>query len=250
MLRVEWGAARPAGSDGVLRVADGDMRWAWLVLPWAFCACACLALWLSGGDLWWADRLYALEGGRWVLREARWAEDVVHRGGRVASLLLWLAVALAAAWPRRMGLPVAWRAPLARLALSVLVSVLLVAWLKRATHVDCPWDLARYGGGAEYLLPWAPLPPGHVVHACFPAGHAGSAYAWVAVYFFLSEVKPAWRVPGLALVLAGGALFGIVQQLRGAHFLSHDIASLAVCWQVACAFHCGRGVVSRRGGAA
>ena len=24
------------------------------------------------------------------------------------------------------------------------------------------------------------------------------------------------------------------QQLRGAHFLSHDIASLAVCWAVAC----------------
>jgi membrane-associated PAP2 superfamily phosphatase len=29
-----------------------------------------------------------------------------------------------------------------------------------------------------------------------------------------------------------GPLYGLTQQLRGAHFLSHDLVSIALCWFV------------------
>ena len=68
---------------------------------------------------------------------------------------------------------------------------------------------------------------------CFPAGHASAGYAWVALYFFFLATRPAWRWRGLAIGLATGAVFGISQQLRGAHFLSHDIFAMIICWGVA-----------------
>ncbi len=36
--------------------------------------------------------------------------------------------------------------------------------------------------------------------------------------------------------LVAGLIFGISQQLRGAHFLSHDLWSLTICWLVALGF--------------
>jgi membrane-associated PAP2 superfamily phosphatase len=40
------------------------------------------------------------------------------------------------------------------------------------------------------------------------------------------------------MALAGtGMVFGLSQQLRGAHFLSHDLWTAALCWLVAVAVH-------------
>ena len=41
----------------------------------------------------------------------------------------------------------------------------------------------------------------------------------------------------LAIGLAAGLVFGISQQFRGAHFLSHDIWSLALCWYLSLGIH-------------
>ena len=57
----------------------------------------------------------------------------------------------------------------------------------------------------------------------------------MALYFFFLRVAPRWRHAGLGIGLLAGTVFGLAQQLRGAHFLSHDVASMAVCWSVACA---------------
>ena len=40
------------------------------------------------------------------------------------------------------------------------------------------------------------------------------------------------RAGGLAVGLLAGGVFGFSQQLRGAHFLSHDLWTLATCWAV------------------
>lgn len=190
-----------------------------------------LALLLDGGDLWLADQLYALEGSRWSLQSYWLTNAVLHEGGRRLSVMLGLLVLLAWAashvLPRRQ----AWQRPLAYLLLSVLTSTLLVAALKSASPLDCPWDLVRYGGQHADSGHWpgSPASPGK----CFPAGHAGAGYAWMASYFFLREVKPGWRRVGLMAALASGATFGIAQQLRGAHFLSHDLFAALLCWAVA-----------------
>lgn len=208
-----------------------------LLLPW-LAGLLALAWLLNGGDLWLADLLYRLEGGHWALRDAWWTSHLVHRDGKHLSVALGLTVlALLAAstrWPalRR------WRPALAYTALAVILSTLAVTGLKHLTGMDCPWDLQRYGGSRPLLglLQARPagLPP---PTQCFPAGHASAGYAWMCLYFTALLVHPRWRRAGLAFGLVLGLLFGLSQQLRGAHFLSHDVTTALLCWTLACALY-------------
>lgn len=186
----------------------------------------------AGGDLWLADRIYRWQGGQWALRDTWFFSTVLHRGGHHLSVVAWLAVVAAwAASGRWKIVPAHWRRPLGYLAVTVLASTLLVGLIKRCSGVDCPWDLLRYGGTHAYLAPFSPASLGQP-GACFPAGHASAGYAWVAAGFALAanprRARLAW-----ALAIAAGLVFGISQQIRGAHFLSHDIWTAALCWLVA-----------------
>jgi len=53
------------------------------------------------------------------------------------------------------------------------------------------------------------------------------------LYFFFLNAGPHLRWRGLAIGIAAGVVFGIAQQLRGAHFLSHDLWTAAICWTTA-----------------
>ena len=187
------------------------------------------------GDIWIADHLYAWQGHAWALRHGFVTQALIHVGGRRLSALAWLGVAVlyAATWraPRLR----AWRRPLLYLLLAVALGTGLVSALKHVTGLDCPWDIDRYGGSNPYLDLFAAYPPGLPRGQCFPAGHASAGYAWVASYFFFLQVRPAWRWHGLGIGLAAGLLFGASQQLRGAHFLSHDVFTLMIDWSVAVA---------------
>lgn len=194
-----------------------------------------LAWWAARGlDAQWARLLLAWEGGQWSLKQHALLETVMHRGGRALSLLAWtgILIAVAVRWPRANDRR--WTRPAARLLIATLASAMLVGWLKSVTHMDCPWDIAGFGGQRPFVSLFAARPETLGNAACFPAAHAATGYAWVALYFFLAAVRPRWRWAGLATGLLAGAAFGFAQQLRGAHFLSHDIASLAICWAVAC----------------
>ncbi|WP_246071940.1 phosphatase PAP2 family protein [Marilutibacter aestuarii] len=202
----------------------------WPLLGFAVLATLAMA---GQGDAWIADRLYAWEGHRWVLRDAWATEHLIHRGGRDFSALAWLMVlagwAVACLRPGAASL----RRPLAYLLVATLASTLTVALLKNATAMDCPWDLARYGGHLPAVGLFELRPAGMPATACFPAGHASAGYAWVASYFFLRVVQPRMRHWGLAFGLGLGLVFGVAQQLRGAHFVSHDVWTAAICWFVA-----------------
>ncbi|QNP42117.1 phosphatase PAP2 family protein [Lysobacter terrestris] len=185
---------------------------------------------LLHGDFWLADRLYAWEGHTWMLRHAWVTQTLIHLLGRDLSTAAWLVVLAAfvvasmrASW-RHL------RRPLLYLLVATALSTLLVAWIKSWSNIDCPWDLARYGGARAYFGLFEPRPAGMGRGVCFPAGHAGGGYTWLALYFFLLAVRPRLRWLGLAAGLSAGLLFGISQQLRGAHFLSHDLAAIAICW--------------------
>jgi membrane-associated PAP2 superfamily phosphatase len=185
-------------------------------------------------DLHWAGWLFQWEGGAWALKRSVLLEGVLHRGGRLLSQVAWTGVLVATLWRWRS--PSApWTRPAARLLLAVFASIACVAALKSLTHMDCPWDLAGLGGQRPFIDLFEARPATLGPAACFPAAHAAGGFAWVALYFFFRQVAPRWRHAGLGIGLLAGLVFGLAQQLRGAHFLSHDIASLAVCWGVACA---------------
>ncbi len=207
------------------------MRHMWMPVA----ACLALSLLLIGmhGDLWLADRVYAMEGHAWTLQSGYITQDLLHAAGRQASKNGWFALVLVFALSLCVDRMKPWRWPLAYLLLATLLSTALVGLLKRWTNVDCPWDLLRYGGGNAYysVLMHRPSILGHA--KCFPAGHASAGYAWIALYFFFLRMRPQWRWWGLSFALGLGVLFGVTQQLRGAHFLSHDLWSLMVCWLTA-----------------
>src|SRR3546814_8828398 len=99
-----------------------------------------------GGDKWHAGHLYLWEGGHWALKDGFITSTLIHEGGKRLSVLAWLGVVACAAvaW----GKPAwqSWRRPLLYLALAVLLSTSVVAWMKSWTHVDCPWDPVGLGG--------------------------------------------------------------------------------------------------------
>jgi membrane-associated PAP2 superfamily phosphatase len=204
-------------------------------------AFAILLSWLekAGGNRLIADQLYAWEGGRWLLKNHVLTSSLIHPGGKYLSLMMWLGVLALYLLSRQHAGMESLKRPLIFLLSSTLIAVILVSLLKARVAMDCPWDMHAYGGLRPYLGLFDARPTGLHDSGCFPAGHASAGYAWVALYFFFAAVAPRWRLHGLAVGLLLGALFGFSQQLRGAHFLSHDLTALMLCWLTAMTLKAG-----------
>lgn len=193
------------------------------------------AMWLefSGVDLWLADVIYHWSGDSWRWRDAWVTATLVHEYGRsfVAVLVLMLVLLIAASWWVAVLRP--FRSGLCYVLVSAIMAGLIVNIGKRLTQVDCPWDLLRYGGTVGYVRNFTSHANTGGVGGCFPAGHASAGYAWFGLYYFVRQYWPRWSRMALLGVLLLGLVFGIAQQLRGAHFLSHDAWTLGICWLVA-----------------
>ena len=225
--------AATAVATSVSRAAPPAFLTRHLLLPWFAALLASWVLMSAGGDQWLADQLYQLEGHQWALKDAWVTTHLIHKGGKWLSAFATLLALVACFHAWRHARWRTWRWPLLYLVLAVALGTGTVSLLKSLTHMDCPWDLSRYGGLREYVGLFATRPADMSRGMCFPAGHASAGYAWVSLYFFALMVRPDWRWRGLAAGLLAGAVFGFAQQLRGAHFLSHDLWTLVTCWTVA-----------------
>ncbi|QOL50569.1 phosphatase PAP2 family protein [Massilia litorea] len=195
-------------------------------------ATALIILWIGLStdiDLMLADRMYNAGLKAFTWRHAWLTETFSHV---ILKTLLTLGAAYfiaAAVWDAWR--PGAGRAPVDRLrlrvvGLSAMLVPLVISMLKQASVAHCPWDLARYGGTEPYLRLFDALPlgvhPGH----CLPAGHASSALWLVSLCVYWLPRRPQGaRLVALAAMLFGG-LVGWMQQLRGAHFLTHTLWSI------------------------
>lgn len=124
---------------------------------------------------------------------------------------------------RRLRLRItAWSAVLVPLAISL---------LKQNSNAHCPWGLARYGGAQPYVRLFEALPSGVAPGHCLPGGHASTALWTVAlVVWWLPAARPRAALVA-AFTLGFGFALGWMQQMRGAHFLTHTLWSM---W-IACA---------------
>ncbi|WKE65432.1 phosphatase PAP2 family protein [Gallaecimonas kandeliae] len=183
-----------------------------LILGWALALL--LAAW-HGPDFWLAGHFYQWEGNQWALQENWLIKGFIHNQGRHLVALGYVTVLVGMAWN--------WKKPSGRrwryLALTVPLILLAVGALKHLTNMDCPWSLAQFGGDRPFIGLFDSRPAGLPHSQCFPAGHASGGYAWLALYFAIPGRRKWALLPGLFL----GLSFGIAQQLRGAHFLSHDV---------------------------
>ena len=178
-----------------------------------------------------ADWIYQWEGNQWHLKNEWITAVLIHKGGKYFSIALLLAVVLLLLLSCISPMLAMWKHRLQYLLAATISGSLIVSVGKVITNISCPWDFSRYGGTQEYL----PLIEQLWVRngsQCFPAGHASAGFAWVALYFVGRHSLSSWRWPALFFALFLGTVFGISQQLRGAHFLSHDIWSFGTCWMV------------------
>ena len=184
----------------------------------------------SGFDYTLADFLFNLEGGAWSLRHHPVFERGFHQGGR--ELIVILAALLLTAWTctfpvRRLR---RFRRPIGYLLASMAVSTLLVSGWKTVSVDLCPWSMVRYGG-EQFVQPGS-VSAGIAGH-CFPAGHASAGFCLFGLFFLAERYRPRWRWRALAVPLMLGGVFGLTQQIRGAHFVSHDLWAALSCWSVA-----------------
>jgi membrane-associated PAP2 superfamily phosphatase len=169
---------------------------------------------------------------QWIGANNWMINELLHTGGRWSIRVL-LALVLAfwlATWVEPRWRPL--RRPAAYFMISALLSMGVVGLLKTLTNVDCPWDLAPFGGRFPYIELFGDRPDALRVGRCFPAAHASSGYALLALYFTFRERHAGLAKLGLALGLLTGLTFGLAQQARGAHFVSHDLWSAFLVWTV------------------
>lgn len=182
---------------------------------------------ITGLDLFIAKLFYNNES-KWFYRNQFVFENIFHKGG------IWLTVAIFL-WLFYKVLNAAFNKNNTKdfdyyflVFVSSFLSIALIAFLKNHTTLPCPWDLQVFGGArldvSVFSLFSLGLPSGH----CFPAGHASGGYCFLSLYFIHFRLFRVRDYKKLSFGLFFGVLFGLTQQMRGAHFLSHDLATIAV----------------------
>lgn len=182
----------------------------------------------SGLDLPLARLFGTAQGFAW--RDQPTFVLLLHTLPRWFSSALLLALFIGAVRPwgflRALASPDRWQ-----LALSIALGMAAITLLKRVSSTSCPWDLAQFGGTLPHVSHWLwgvrDAGPGH----CFPAGHASAALAYLTGWCVLRrslapEVARRW----LVAALLAGAVLGLAQQMRGAHFMSHTLWTAWICW--------------------
>jgi membrane-associated PAP2 superfamily phosphatase len=198
---------------------------------------ALLAWDASGLDLTLSRWVGTAAGFAW--RDSLWTATVLHDGGRwgawaVMGLLAAIALripplhtpaaAAAAHYPSRPS-----RGERGYWLAVMLLCMLLVPAIKRFSTTSCPWDLAEFGGAAQYLSHWRWGVPDGGGGRCFPSGHAVAAFGFLGQYFMWRRHDRQRARLWLWGVCAAGVLFGAGQWLRGAHFVSHTLWSAWLC---------------------
>jgi len=208
----------------------------WLVhalLPALLLGAAIVLFELTDWDLRLSDPFFDAARGGWYLKQNWWTEHFIHRGGRdlvvmigVGSLLAWIGSFFNDTFR-------AWRRAALYFTLCIALSTGLVALGKATINRHAPWDYQRYGGTIPYARLFAPQAPSYPAGHDFPAGHASGGFALVGSYFIFFRSNRRLAIIGLLTGLTTGSIFGFGQQLRGAHFFSHNLWTILICWTVA-----------------
>jgi membrane-associated PAP2 superfamily phosphatase len=194
-------------------------------------------------DLALADRSFDAALRQFPWRDSWFAEVLMHRWLKLALTLLAVGLLLASLSERLWRLPRLrpgdrWRMR-ASAALALCIP-LTISVAKQLSASHCPWDLTRYGGEAAYLRLFDAVPAGFQAGGCFPAGHASSALWLAGLCLWWLPRRPRMAALVFAAGLGAGFIVGWVQQMRGAHFLSHTLWSMWIAaawvWAVLLAF--------------
>ncbi len=157
----------------------------------------------------WAMRQVGDAGG-FALREAWVTRGLIHEGGRQVSYAAMVFIVAVNVWPRL--LPALTRRERTWWLVTTLVCLAVISLIKLVSLTSCPWDLAEFGGAAQYVSHWA-------------FGDLAGGWALARAY---PRAARTWLVAVVAL----GFVYGLGQMLRGAHYPSHTMWTGWICWAV------------------
>jgi len=201
----------------------------WLARQAAGLALAALAIWLlarSGLDFRISALAYSPEARGFPLKDAWLLAVVGHSALKYFAVGIWCALLVVAALAPR------WRRSALHAWLGIALAALAVAMLRELSGHSCPWDLAEFGGTAQWFPVFGDVPAAPGPGRCLPAAHASTGFALFALYFALRDGQPRLARWALALAWLLGLTAAAVQVARGAHFASHALWTAWVAWAV------------------
>jgi len=190
----------------------------------------------TGLDLWLAQWVYDAQHHSWPYKDLWITETVLHSGGKklIGLLMIGTLVVFVLSFVIRRWRHV--RLATGYILASGLTSLVIVNQLKGITHIYSPWDLQVFGGQWPHIRLFDSVPDNAPVGLGFPAGHAAGGYILLGLYFLARNNLLQYRFGMLTIGIVTGMAFGIAQQFRGAHMLSHDLTTIAICWSVCLAW--------------
>lgn len=172
----------------------------------------------------WLTKKFIYDGG-FLLKNDFFFEVIMHKYAAKAVICFNILTLVAIFFTKNQNN----RKKLIYILIATLLSMGAVSLLKRVTVIACPWSLSEFGGTATYIHFWEMFFSHYPDASCFPAGHSSGGYALMSFFYgillFDQKSKSAYLLPAILV----GFSFGIVQQIRGAHFLSHDLMTITVC---------------------
>jgi membrane-associated PAP2 superfamily phosphatase len=170
-----------------------------------------------------------------------WFHDVAQNAARTLFLLCVAMVFIPLGFFKRLR-----KADRAHLVSASLLAALTVVALKQISLSSCPWSLMEFGGVGRYVSHWQLGVADGGGGRCFPGGHSSSGFAFIAAAFWLRAVSNRWSLLLVLSTSAAGLVLGWVQQMRGAHFLSHTLWAWVVCAAVGLAYYYGVQIIRER----
>jgi membrane-associated PAP2 superfamily phosphatase len=193
-------------------------------------------------DLWIADHLY-IHGVGFIGKKSFFLEDILH--DRVKQALYTVPVlallGLIASYCKFSFIPT-WlkshRREMICILLAMGISTGIMPPLKRATAVQCPWSLDRYGGVEHYSSLMSPRAPAVKNKGlCWPGGHASAGFSFLAFFFLFRDKNATKAKKALIFAITLGSVLGFGRMLQGAHFLSHNVWTMLIDWTICAALY-------------
>jgi membrane-associated PAP2 superfamily phosphatase len=204
----------------------------YLVIP-VFAFMVAIAAQYSGLDMWLEHFFYNEQTHSWPYKSLFVTSVLLHTWAKnliVVFALLNLAAIVAALFVERL------KPYLKYLSYTFIAAAsgpLLVSVLKAVTHIYVPWDLVVFGGDMPHVRLFDSVASTAPVGHGFPGGHSSGGFAYLSLYFALLMLNKNYKNLGILVPVTVGIVFALDQEIRGAHFLSHDLISFAICWSLA-----------------
>lgn len=176
-----------------------------------------------------SDAIFAAGGGAWPLPHAGWTRALGYEGAKYALIAFAFVLIAGLVRPSLLRSIHLERREAAYLLACLALVPAVIGAVRAESGIACASQLVRYGGdlpdGIGHFTV-SKLLADNGLHGCFPSGHASGGFALLALGML--DRKPAVRRGLWLFALFYGSWMGAYQLLRGAHFLSHVLASALI----------------------